>query len=78
MGMVVVSVDGYVNLLLWDCLSRNEYSDWMFSRGTGGRSNSFMTQTYLNLGYRETQDQIDAARYLVDVCSGVECCVQRT
>ncbi len=34
------------------------------NRGTGGRGRDFKKVTYLNLGERETADQIEAARYL--------------
>ena len=34
------------------------------NRGTGGRGEEFKKQTYLNLGKLETQDQIEAAKYL--------------
>lgn len=34
------------------------------NRGTGGRGEEFQKMTYLNLGKYETQDQIEAAKYL--------------
>jgi dipeptidyl-peptidase 4 len=34
------------------------------NRGTGGRGEEFKKQTYMQLGKLETQDQIDAAKYL--------------
>jgi dipeptidyl-peptidase-4 len=37
------------------------------NRGTGARGEEFKKQTYLKLGDLETQDQIEAARYLADL-----------
>jgi dipeptidyl-peptidase 4 len=34
------------------------------NRGTGGRGEAFKKSTYLQLGKQETEDQLDAARYL--------------
>ncbi len=37
------------------------------NRGTGGRGEAFKKMTYLQLGKYETEDQIEAARYLADL-----------
>ena len=33
-------------------------------RGTGGRGSDFEKCTYLNLGVKESKDQVEAAKYL--------------
>ena len=37
------------------------------NRGTGGRGEAFKKMTYLQLGKLETEDQIDAAKYLSEL-----------
>jgi dipeptidyl-peptidase-4 len=54
------------NTYLWHQLLANEgfVVACVDGRGTGGRGTAFRTTTYYRLGQLETQDQIEAAKYL--------------
>lgn len=64
-AQTVLNSWGYSNTLWYQMLAQKGYMIVSVdNRGTGGRGDAFKKATYGQLGNLETQDQIDAAKYL--------------